>query len=210
MAAPGPSCRVASSAPGVRCWRRRTGAQGFDGDLLVLFGDAPLLSAATLKKLMARIKSGADIAALGFRAADPTGYGRMIVEDDRVSRIVEEKDASPSEARIDLCFAGMLAGHARDDVRAARPHVGNQERARRIPIRPNVIGAGPCRWARLRRGRGARRRNAGGEFAGPTGRSRSRVSDPPHRRIDGSGRRASSAPYTVLSLRRHRNRGRRR
>jgi bifunctional UDP-N-acetylglucosamine pyrophosphorylase/glucosamine-1-phosphate N-acetyltransferase len=86
---------------------------GFDGDLLVLFGDAPLLSVATLKRLTRRLTEGADISALGFRAADPTGYGRMIAEGDNLIRIVEHKDASADERRIDLCFAGMLAGKAR-------------------------------------------------------------------------------------------------
>jgi bifunctional UDP-N-acetylglucosamine pyrophosphorylase/glucosamine-1-phosphate N-acetyltransferase len=86
---------------------------GFDGNLLVLFGDAPLLSAATLGRLIARLKQGADISALGFRAADPFGYGRMIAEGDSLVRIVEHKDANADERSIDLCFAGMLAGRAR-------------------------------------------------------------------------------------------------
>ncbi|HYM19208.1 MAG TPA: bifunctional UDP-N-acetylglucosamine diphosphorylase/glucosamine-1-phosphate N-acetyltransferase GlmU [Micropepsaceae bacterium] len=86
--------------------------EDFDGDLLVLFGDSPLLTVKTLGRLLDRLKS-ADMAALGFRAADPTGYGRMIVDGDIVKRIVEEKDATPAERRVDLCFAGMLAarGH---------------------------------------------------------------------------------------------------
>jgi bifunctional UDP-N-acetylglucosamine pyrophosphorylase/glucosamine-1-phosphate N-acetyltransferase len=87
--------------------------KGFDGDLLVLFGDSPLLTPATLGRLLARLHAGADIAALGFRAANPTGYGRMIAEGDILKRIVEEKDASPPERKIDLCFAGMLAANAR-------------------------------------------------------------------------------------------------
>ena len=85
---------------------------GFDGNLLVLFGDAPLLTAATLSKLTGCLGPNADIAALGFRAADPTGYGRMVAEGDSLQRIVEQKDASEAERKIDLCFAGMLAGQA--------------------------------------------------------------------------------------------------
>jgi bifunctional UDP-N-acetylglucosamine pyrophosphorylase/glucosamine-1-phosphate N-acetyltransferase len=84
----------------------------FDGTLLVLYGDAPMLTAETLSRLVAKAKD-ADIAALGFRAADPTGYGRMIVEGGNLSRIVEHKDASDAERKIDLCFAGMLAGRAK-------------------------------------------------------------------------------------------------
>ena len=85
---------------------------GFDGNLLVLFGDAPLLTPATLSRLTARLESGADLSALGFRAADPAGYGRMVAEGDSLIRIVEDKDASADERRINLCFAGMLAGRA--------------------------------------------------------------------------------------------------
>jgi bifunctional UDP-N-acetylglucosamine pyrophosphorylase/glucosamine-1-phosphate N-acetyltransferase len=89
-----------------------TTLSGFDGNLLVLFGDAPLLTAATLGRLVARLGEGADIAALGFRAADPTGYGRMVADGDSLVRIVEHKDASEAERGIDRCFAGMLAGRA--------------------------------------------------------------------------------------------------
>ena len=87
--------------------------KGFDGNLLVLFGDAPLLTAATLQRLSGRLGNDADLTALGFRAADPAGYGRMVAEGDQLVRIVEHKDASEDERRIDLCFAGMLAGNAR-------------------------------------------------------------------------------------------------
>jgi len=99
--------------------------KNFTGNLLVLFGDAPLLTPATLGRLIAALNKGADIAALGFRAADPTGYGRMIVEHDRLTRIVEHKDATPEERRIDLCFAGMLAGKAAT-VFELLHRVGNQ------------------------------------------------------------------------------------
>jgi bifunctional UDP-N-acetylglucosamine pyrophosphorylase/glucosamine-1-phosphate N-acetyltransferase len=98
--------------------------QDFSGNLLVLFGDAPLLSAATLGRLTARLGEGADVTALGFRAADPTGYGRMVAEGDRLRRIVEHKDANEEERRTNLCFAGMLAGRAREIFRLLHK-VGN-------------------------------------------------------------------------------------
>jgi len=93
---------------------------GFDGNLLVLYGDTPLLTAATLKRLIAALDSGADFAALGFRAADPSGYGRMIVENGSLLRVVEQKDATADEGRLDLCFAGMLAGGAQTIFRLLR------------------------------------------------------------------------------------------
>jgi len=59
------------------------------------------------------LAAGCDVAAFGFRAANPTGYGRMVAKGDSLIRIVEQKDASEDERRIDLCFAGMLAGRAK-------------------------------------------------------------------------------------------------
>src|SRR6266436_2696323 len=56
-------------------------ARGAD-DLLVVFGDTPLISAATFERLRMPLKNGAALAVLGFRAADPTGYGRLLVEGD--------------------------------------------------------------------------------------------------------------------------------
>jgi bifunctional UDP-N-acetylglucosamine pyrophosphorylase/glucosamine-1-phosphate N-acetyltransferase len=85
---------------------------GFKGKLLVLYGDAALTTVDTLKRLATRVGEGADLAALGFRAADPTGYGRMVTKGDDLVRIVEQKDANAEEKRIDLCFAGPLAGRA--------------------------------------------------------------------------------------------------
>jgi bifunctional UDP-N-acetylglucosamine pyrophosphorylase/glucosamine-1-phosphate N-acetyltransferase len=90
-----------------------TALKGFDGTLLVLFGDTPLLTAATLNALVSRLGKDAEIAALGFRPDDPTGYGRMVCDGDRLLGIVEHKDATPEERSIDLCFAGILAADAR-------------------------------------------------------------------------------------------------
>jgi bifunctional UDP-N-acetylglucosamine pyrophosphorylase/glucosamine-1-phosphate N-acetyltransferase len=83
----------------------------FDGQLLVLYGDAPLVRLDTLQRLVSG--AGAGLSALGFRAANPTGYGRMVAKGTRLLRIVEEKDASYEEKRVDLCFAGPLSGPAR-------------------------------------------------------------------------------------------------
>jgi bifunctional UDP-N-acetylglucosamine pyrophosphorylase/glucosamine-1-phosphate N-acetyltransferase len=83
-------------------------ARGAD-DLLVVFGDTPLISAATFERLRAPLKNGAALAVLGFRAADPTGYGRLLVEDDRLVAIREHADASAEERAIKLCNAGVMA-----------------------------------------------------------------------------------------------------
>src|SRR3984885_10643910 len=78
-------------------------------DLLVVFGDTPLISAATFERLRAPLKKGAALAVLGFRAADPTGYGRLLVEGDRLIAIREHADASQAERAITLCNAGVMA-----------------------------------------------------------------------------------------------------
>ena len=57
-------------------------ARGAD-DLLVAFGDTPLISAKTFARLRAPLEQGAALAVLGFRAADPTGYGRLLLEGDQ-------------------------------------------------------------------------------------------------------------------------------
>jgi bifunctional UDP-N-acetylglucosamine pyrophosphorylase/glucosamine-1-phosphate N-acetyltransferase len=79
------------------------------GDVLVVFGDTPLLQRGTLLRLRQAVSGGAAVAVLGFRPADPTGYGRLIVENDRLIAIREDKDASPAEKTITLCNAGAMA-----------------------------------------------------------------------------------------------------
>ena len=83
-------------------------ARGAD-DLLVVFGDTPLISAATFERLRAPLKKGAALAVLGFRAADPTGYGRLVVEGGQLVAIREQADASQAEHAITLCNAGVMA-----------------------------------------------------------------------------------------------------
>jgi bifunctional UDP-N-acetylglucosamine pyrophosphorylase/glucosamine-1-phosphate N-acetyltransferase len=83
-------------------------ARGAD-DLLVAFGDTPLISAATFARLRAPLEKGAALAVLGFRAADPTGYGRLVVEGGKLVAIREQADATPEERKITLCNAGVMA-----------------------------------------------------------------------------------------------------
>ena len=83
-------------------------ARGAD-DLLVVFGDTPLISAETFSRLRVPLRSGAALAVLGFRAADPTGYGRLLVEDGRLVDIREHADATPEQRAIKLCNAGVMA-----------------------------------------------------------------------------------------------------
>jgi bifunctional UDP-N-acetylglucosamine pyrophosphorylase/glucosamine-1-phosphate N-acetyltransferase len=82
-------------------------------DVLVLYGDTPLLRAETLGGLRRRLGEGADIAVLGFEAADPTGSGRLLLDDDgTLIAIREEKDASETERAARLCNSGVMAFRA--------------------------------------------------------------------------------------------------
>ncbi|MDX6805328.1 bifunctional UDP-N-acetylglucosamine diphosphorylase/glucosamine-1-phosphate N-acetyltransferase GlmU [Terrihabitans rhizophilus] len=78
-------------------------------DVLILFADTPLIRSSTLSRMRDELAARADIAVLGFRAADPTGYGRLIVQNGSLAAIREEKDASADERAIDLCNAGLMA-----------------------------------------------------------------------------------------------------
>ncbi|HET6221924.1 MAG TPA: bifunctional UDP-N-acetylglucosamine diphosphorylase/glucosamine-1-phosphate N-acetyltransferase GlmU, partial [Dongiaceae bacterium] len=80
------------------------------GDVIVLFADHPLTEAATLRRMIATLDAGANIAVLGFRPADPSGYGRLVLDGGgRVSAIREHNDASEEERRIGLCNSGAIA-----------------------------------------------------------------------------------------------------
>jgi bifunctional UDP-N-acetylglucosamine pyrophosphorylase / glucosamine-1-phosphate N-acetyltransferase len=98
-------------------------APGAD-DLLIAFGDTPLVSAATFERLREALKNGAALAVLGFRAADPTGYGRLLVENNRLVAIREQADAGPSERAISLCNAGVMAFDGRKAL-AILEKIGN-------------------------------------------------------------------------------------
>lgn len=83
-------------------------ARGYD-DLLVLFADVPLIGAETLAGLRTRLAEGAGLVALGFEAADPTGYGRLLTRHGDLVAIREHKDATEAERAVTLCFAGPMA-----------------------------------------------------------------------------------------------------
>ncbi|WP_237152114.1 bifunctional UDP-N-acetylglucosamine diphosphorylase/glucosamine-1-phosphate N-acetyltransferase GlmU [Oryzibacter oryziterrae] len=82
------------------------------GDVLVLYGDTPLVLPETFQRVRDEIARGADIAVLGFEARDPHGYGRLVVRDGRLTAIVEEKDADAATRAITLCNSGIMAFRA--------------------------------------------------------------------------------------------------
>jgi bifunctional UDP-N-acetylglucosamine pyrophosphorylase/glucosamine-1-phosphate N-acetyltransferase len=78
-------------------------------DILVVYGDTPLIRPATLAALREPLAEGAAIAVLAFRPSDPTGYGRLIMVGNEVTAIREEADASADERAIGLCNGGIMA-----------------------------------------------------------------------------------------------------
>ncbi|WP_267357866.1 MULTISPECIES: bifunctional UDP-N-acetylglucosamine diphosphorylase/glucosamine-1-phosphate N-acetyltransferase GlmU [unclassified Methylobacterium] len=80
-----------------------------DDDVVIAFGDTPLVTAETLLRLRAPLAEGAAIAVLAFESPSPTGYGRVLTEGSRVLAIREEKDASAAERVVTLCNAGLMA-----------------------------------------------------------------------------------------------------
>jgi len=97
----------------------------FDGDVLVLYGDTPLIRPQTLQRLRAALADGADLAVLGFDAADPTGYGRLLRDSEgALFGIREEKDASADERVIRECNSGVMAFRA-EVLREVLPRIGN-------------------------------------------------------------------------------------
>jgi len=77
--------------------------------IVVAFGDTPLIRPETLTRLRASLADGAAVAVVGFRPADPTGYGRLVTKGDELFAIVEDADATAAERSIELCNGGLMA-----------------------------------------------------------------------------------------------------
>ena len=86
--------------------------EGHDGDAIVLYGDTPFIRPETLGK-MALARRDFDVVVLGFEAADPGRYGRLVMQGDTLERIVEFKDADIRERTITLCNSGVVAASAK-------------------------------------------------------------------------------------------------
>jgi bifunctional UDP-N-acetylglucosamine pyrophosphorylase / glucosamine-1-phosphate N-acetyltransferase len=104
-------------------------AQGYD-DILVVYADTPLIKGATFAAMRAALAADADLIALGFQAADPTGYGRLIERDGRLIAIREHKDASADEKASRHSNAGPIAfrgAEAPSLLEAVRPTNAQKE-----------------------------------------------------------------------------------
>ncbi|MDX1781248.1 MAG: bifunctional UDP-N-acetylglucosamine diphosphorylase/glucosamine-1-phosphate N-acetyltransferase GlmU [Thalassovita sp.] len=105
----------------------RAALADFDGDVIVLYGDTPFIRPETIER-MAEARRGNDIVVLGFDAADPARYGRLVMQGDALDRIVEFKDASEEERAITLCNSGLVAAD-KDVLFRLLDKVGNDNAA---------------------------------------------------------------------------------
>jgi bifunctional UDP-N-acetylglucosamine pyrophosphorylase/glucosamine-1-phosphate N-acetyltransferase len=86
---------------------------GFNGDIIILYGDAPFVPPARIEEMFAQRAAKGGLVVLAFEARDPSGYGRVIARDGVVERIVEHKDANEAERANRLCNSGVMCADAR-------------------------------------------------------------------------------------------------
>lgn len=117
---------------------------GFAGDVLILYGDVPLVRPETMRAMIDRLHRADAPAAvvLGFRPADPGAYGRIIADDDgRIATMVEFKDATDAQRAVDLCNSGLMAVRG-EDLFALLARVGNANAAGEYYLPDIVMLAG--------------------------------------------------------------------
>jgi bifunctional UDP-N-acetylglucosamine pyrophosphorylase/glucosamine-1-phosphate N-acetyltransferase len=91
----------------------KSALRDFEGELVVLCGDVPLIRSETIEDLFAEVKAGAAVGVLGFEAADPGAYGRLISDaNGNLEAIVEAKEATPDQLAVSFCNSGVIAAPA--------------------------------------------------------------------------------------------------
>ena len=114
--------------------------EGYDGPVLILYGDTPFVEAGTLRRMIDRLvgDGGPGVVVLASRPPDPLKYGRIILgEGDRIAKMVEYKDATDEERAVRLCNSGMMAVRSRDLFRWLS-QVGNDNAAGEYYL-PDVV-----------------------------------------------------------------------
>ena len=118
----------------------REALAGYDGAVLILYGDTPFVEPETLKRMLDRLDGGGGpgVVVLASTPADPLNYGRiMLGEGDRIAKMVEFKDATDEERAVRLCNSGMMAVRAEDLFRWL-DQVGNDNAAGEYYL-PDVV-----------------------------------------------------------------------
>ncbi len=147
----------------------RAALAGRAGPVVVVYGDTPLIQAATLRRLAAEVGRGRAVAVAGMRPVDPGPYGRLVTgADGALERIVEARDASPAERAIGLCNAGVMAVDGRvlwDLLDQVRP-----DNAKGEYYLTDLVHLARGARAAVRGDRGGGGRGGGGQLAGRAGR----------------------------------------
>ncbi|CDZ50985.1 bifunctional UDP-N-acetylglucosamine diphosphorylase/glucosamine-1-phosphate N-acetyltransferase GlmU [Neorhizobium galegae] len=86
--------------------------RGYD-DILVAYGDVPLITSAPFAEAREKLAAGADVVVIGFHTDKPTGYGRLLIENGELIAIREEKDATEEERKVTWCNSGLMAINGR-------------------------------------------------------------------------------------------------
>ncbi|HRO04412.1 MAG TPA: NTP transferase domain-containing protein, partial [Terricaulis sp.] len=157
---------------------------GFSGDVVILYGDAPFVPPERIEEMFRLRAETGGLVVLGFEAADPTGYGRLILgADGALERIVEHKDASEAERAVDLCNSGVMCADAATLFQLLA-QVKNQNAKGEYYLTDVVALARAAKLApHVVRGAGG-----GGRTAREAGGGRSGVSAPRAACCDGRGR----------------------
>ncbi len=109
----------------------RRAVEEFPGQILILYGDTPLLRAETIGQVRAELAAGSDLVVLGFDSENPTGYGRLLLDDrGRLIGIREEKDASAEERALGLCNSGIMGFRSSTTLLDLLGRIGNDNAKR--------------------------------------------------------------------------------
>ncbi len=104
----------------------REAIEAFPGQVLILYGDTALLRPETIGKVRAELEAGADLVVIGFEADNPTGYGRLLLDDrGALAGIREEKDASEEERALTLCNSGIMGFRSSNILLNLLGRIGN-------------------------------------------------------------------------------------
>lgn len=104
----------------------RQALEDFKGHVLVLYGDTPLLRPETIASVRHALDEGADLVVIGFEAENPTGYGRLLLDErGRLVAIREEKDATDAERAITLCNSGIMGFRSAETLLGLIGRIGN-------------------------------------------------------------------------------------
>ncbi|MVZ97708.1 bifunctional UDP-N-acetylglucosamine diphosphorylase/glucosamine-1-phosphate N-acetyltransferase GlmU [Sphingorhabdus sp. IMCC26285] len=103
---------------------------GFEGDVLILYGDVPFVPTSTMQTMIDRLNADDNpaVVVLGFEPEDTQAYGRIVTQNDRIEWMVEHKDATEAQRATKLCNSGLMAVKAKD-LFPLLARVGNENAA---------------------------------------------------------------------------------